>query len=90
MSQIISLPFLIVFLGEVTVDARDAPRVVAASSAIPGLYLVALSQPAAATAPRAWASATATTAIERADEPLLYARLRLPVVVGHIKRAVGS
>ena len=63
----------------------DAARVVAAPSAIPRLYLVALSQSAAPTTSWARASATATTAVERADEALLYARLRLPVVVSDVK-----
>ena len=72
----------------VTAVPRDAARIISAPSAIPSLYLVALSQPAATTAPRARASATATAAVERADEALLYARLRLPVVVGHVKSSI--
>ena len=65
--------------------SRDAARIITAPSAIPSLYLVSFSEPAAPTAPRARASAAAAAAVERADEALLYARLRLPVVVSDIK-----
>ena len=65
--------------------SRDAARIITAPSAIPSLYLVSFSEPAAPAAPRTWASAAATAAVERADEALLDARLGLPVVVGHIK-----
>ena len=64
---------------------RDAARIIAAPSAIPSLYFCTFSQPAAPTAPRARASATAPAAVERADEALLDARLGLAVVVGDVK-----
>ena len=67
--------------------SRNAARVETRSAPIASLYLVALSQSAATTAPRAWASAAATAAVERADEALLYARLGLPIVVGDVKSA---
>ena len=63
----------------------DAPRIIAAPSAIPSLYFRTFSEPAATAAPRAWASAAAPAAVERADEALLDARLGLPVVVGDVK-----
>ena len=65
--------------------SRDATWIISAPSAIPSLYLVSFSEPAAPTAPRTWASASATAAVERADEALLYARLGLAVVIGDIK-----
>ena len=61
--------------------SRDAARIITAPSAIPSLYLVSFSEPAAPTAPRARASAAATAAVERADEALLYARLGFAVVL---------
>ena len=67
--------------------SRYAPRIITAPSAIPRLYLVSFSEPAAPTAPRARASAAAAAAVERADEALLYARLGLAVVVGDVKPA---
>ena len=72
-------------VGAVAAVSRDAARIIAAPSAIPSLYLRTFSEPAAPAAPRTWASAAATAAVERADEALLDARLGLPVVVGHIK-----
>ena len=71
--------------GTISAVPRDAARIIAAPAAIPSLYLVAFSQPAAPTAPRARASAAATAAVERADEALLDARLGLAVVVGDVK-----
>ena len=71
--------------GTITSISRYAAWIITAPSAISRLDLVALSEPAAPTAPRARASAAAPTAVERADEALLYARLRLPVVVSDIK-----
>ena len=65
--------------------SRDAARIITAPSAIPSLYLVSFSEPAAPAVPRARASAAATATVERADEALLYARLRLPVVVSDVK-----
>jgi hypothetical protein len=65
--------------------SRDAARIIATPPAISRLDLVALSEPAAPTAPRARASAAAPAAVERADEALLDARLGLPVVVGDVK-----
>ena len=65
--------------------SRDAAWVIARSAAISRLDLIALSEPAAPATPRAWAAAAATAAIERADEALLYARLRFPIVVGDVK-----
>ena len=69
----------------ITAVPRDAPWVIARSAAISRLYFRTFSEPAATAAPRARASAAAPAAVERADEALLYARLRLPVVVGHVK-----
>ena len=67
--------------------SRDAARIIAAAASVASLYFRTFSEPAATAAPRARASATATAAVERADEALLYARLRLPVVVGDVKSA---
>ena len=71
----------------ITSIPRYAAWVIATPPAISRLDLIALSQPAAPTAPRARASAAATAAVERADEALLDARLRLAVVVGDVKSA---
>ena len=71
--------------GTITSISRYAAWIITAPSAISRLDLGAFSEPAATTAPRAWAAAAATAAVERADEVLLYARLRLPIVVGDVK-----
>ena len=61
--------------------SRDAARIIATPPAISRLDLVALSEPAAPTAPRARASAAAPAAVERADEALLDACLALAVII---------
>ena len=71
--------------GTITSISRYAAWIITAPSAISRLDLVALSEPAAPTAPRARASAAAPASVERADEALLYARLGLAVVVGDIE-----
>ena len=73
--------------GTITSISRYAAWIITAPSTISRLDLGAFSEPAATTAPRAWAAAAATAAVERADEVLLYARLRLPIVVGDVKPA---
>ena len=69
----------------VTAVPRDAARIIAAAASVASLYFRTFSQPPATAAPRAWASAAATTAVERADEALLYARLALPIVIANVK-----
>ena len=71
--------------GTIPSISRYATWIITAPSAISRLDLVAFSEPAATAAPRARASAAAPAAVERADEALFYARLRLPVVVGDVK-----
>ena len=65
--------------------SRDATRIIAAAASVASLYFRTFSKPTATAAPRTWASAAATATVERADEALLYARLRLPVVVSDVK-----
>ena len=60
---------------------RDAARIIATSASVTSLYFRTFSQPAAPTTPRARASATATTAVERADEALLDARFGFAIVL---------
>ena len=60
---------------------RDAARIIAAAASVASLYFRTFSQPPATAAPRARASATATAAVERADEALLYARLGFAIVL---------
>ena len=43
---------------------RDAARIIAAAASVASLYFRTFSQPPATAAPRAWASAAATTAVE--------------------------
>ena len=72
-------------VGAVAAVSRDAARIIAAAASVASLYFRTFSEPASTAAPRARASAAATAAVERADEALLYARLGLAVVVGHVK-----
>ena len=71
--------------GTITSISRDAARIISAAASVASLYFRTFSQPPTTAAPRAWASAAAPAAVERADQALLYARLGLAVVVGDVK-----